>query len=95
MIHLLFFGADRQAKQARVDELIPSVRATTGLHTGMVKGLVSNANTGRFYTVSQDGEAKAWLNTRKKSPPQTVYVDEDLQSATFLSLSAKRTNRAM
>ena len=79
------FGADRQVRQARVDELMPSVRATTGLHTGMVKGLVSNANTGRFYTVSQDGEAKAWLNTRKKSPPQTVYVNEDLQSATFLS----------
>lgn len=82
--YVVSFGSDRKAMQARVDACVPDVRADNGLHEGFVTGVVSHANTGRFYTVSQDGQAKAWINTRKKQPPQTVDLTANIQSATMV-----------
>ena len=90
---IVSFGSDRRAMQAWTEELVPSSRADTGLHTGLVTGMISNANTGRFYTISQDGEAKSWLSTRKKMPPQTVFITDEIKSATFVTYQGKRDKR--
>ena len=89
------FGEDRKAMQAHTEELIASERASTGLHQGLVKGVISNSALDRLHTVSHDGEAKSWVRSNSRTRPATEFIIKNASSAAFVRFDMKDNKRKM
>ncbi|MAA79528.1 MAG: hypothetical protein CL916_09735, partial [Deltaproteobacteria bacterium] len=89
------FGEDRKAMQAHTEELIASERASTGLHQGLVKAVISSSALERLHTISHDGEAKSWVRSNTKTRPATESVIKNVTSAAFVRFDMKDTKRQM
>ena len=89
---LLSFGEDRTVMQAHTEELIASEKATSGLHNGIVSGILSPISLNKVYTIAQDGEAKSWRRTQSKYPPATVHIVKKAQSCALVRFPIKDTN---